>query len=133
MFNGGVGKEQMEWLNNVLQESTKLKQKVVVCCHLPLDPSASSKEALLWNYNEVMNLIHRYSCVKVCFSGHDHKGGYSIDSHGIHHRVLEASLECPPGTNAFGYVDVYDDRISLHGTDRMKSTNMYFNNPKRNL
>jgi manganese-dependent ADP-ribose/CDP-alcohol diphosphatase len=71
--------------------------------------------------------------VKVCFSGHDHKGGYSIDSHGIHHRVLEASLECPPGTNAFGYVDVYDDRISLHGTDRMKSTNMYFNNPKRNL
>ncbi|XP_057421260.1 manganese-dependent ADP-ribose/CDP-alcohol diphosphatase isoform X2 [Lotus japonicus] len=131
-FNGAVGKEQMEWLNGVLQEATKLKQKVVVCCHLPLDPGASSKEALLWNYDEVMSLIHRYNCVKVCFSGHDHKGGYSIDSHGVHHRVLEAALECPPGTDAFGYVDVYDDRMSLYGTDRMRSTDMYFN-PKVEL
>ncbi|XP_004515860.1 manganese-dependent ADP-ribose/CDP-alcohol diphosphatase-like [Cicer arietinum] len=126
MFNGGVGKEQMEWLNNVLKEATKLKQNVVVSCHLSLYPGASSKEALLWNYDEVMNLIHKYNCVKVCFSGHDHKGGYSIDSHGIHHRVLEAALECPPGTDAFGYVEAYDDRISLYGTDRMKSTDMYF-------
>ncbi|XP_027332070.1 manganese-dependent ADP-ribose/CDP-alcohol diphosphatase-like [Abrus precatorius] len=127
MFNGAVGKEQMDWLNGVLQDATNLKQKVVICCHLPLDPGASSKEALLWNYDEVMNLIHRYNCVKVCISGHDHKGGYSIDSHGIHHRVLEAALECPPGTYAFGHVDVYDDRISLHGRDRMQSTDMYFN------
>ena len=133
MFNGGIGKEQMEWLNNILQEATKLKQKVVVCCHLSLYPGASSKEALLWNYDEVINLIHRYDCVKVCFSGHDHKGGYAIDSYGIHHRVLEAALECPPGTDSFGYVDVYDDKISLYGTDRMQSTEMYFNNPKGNF
>ncbi|PKU87012.1 Manganese-dependent ADP-ribose/CDP-alcohol diphosphatase [Dendrobium catenatum] len=57
-----------------------------------------------------------------CLSGHDHKGGYSVDSHGIHHRVLEAALEFPPGSNAFGYVDVYHDRLSLVGTDRMVST-----------
>ncbi|KAK7302151.1 hypothetical protein RJT34_13032 [Clitoria ternatea] len=127
MFNGGVGKEQMKWLDGVLQEATKLKQKVVVCCHLPLDPGAATEEALLWNFDEVMNLIHRYNCVKVCLAGHDHKGGYSIDSHGIHHRVLEAALECPPGTDAFGNVEVYDDRISLVGTDRMESTDMHFN------
>ncbi|KAF7806021.1 manganese-dependent ADP-ribose/CDP-alcohol diphosphatase-like [Senna tora] len=127
MFNGAVGKEQMEWLDGVLQEATELKQKVVICCHLPLDPGASSKEALLWNYDEVMNLIHRYKCVKVCLAGHDHRGGYSVDSYGVHHRVLEAALECPPGTDAFGYVDVYDDRISLIGTGRIESTEMYFN------
>ncbi|KAJ7945803.1 Manganese-dependent ADP-ribose/CDP-alcohol diphosphatase [Quillaja saponaria] len=127
MFNGGIGKQQMEWLDGILQEATKLKQKVVVCCHLPLDPGASSKEALLWNYDEVMDVIHRYNCVKVCLGGHDHKGGHSVDSHGIHHRVLEAALECPPGTDAFGHVDVYDDRISLIGADRMESTDIYFN------
>ncbi|KAK4257015.1 hypothetical protein QN277_006662 [Acacia crassicarpa] len=127
MFNGAVGKEQMEWLNGVLQEATELKQKVVVCCHLPLDPGASSKEALLWNYDEVMELIHRYNCVKVCLAGHDHKGGFSIDSHGVNHRVLEAALECPPGTDAFGYINVYDDRISLVGTGKMASVDMYFN------
>lgn len=127
MFNGAVGKEQMEWLNGVLQEATELKQKVVVCCHLPLDPGASSKEALLWNYDEVMELIHRYNCVKVCLAGHDHKGGFSIDSHGVYHRVLEAALECPPGTDAFGYINVHDDRISLVGTGKMESVDMYFN------
>ncbi|XVF54569.1 hypothetical protein PTKIN_Ptkin05aG0191700 [Pterospermum kingtungense] len=126
MFNGAVGKEQMKWLDCVLQDATNLKQKVIICCHLPLDPGASSKEALLWNYDQVMDMIHRYNCVKVCLAGHDHEGGYSIDSHGIHHRVFEAALECPPGTDAFGYIDVYDNMLSLVGNDRMKSTTIGF-------
>ncbi|KAK3006063.1 hypothetical protein RJ639_016295 [Escallonia herrerae] len=126
MFNGAVGKEQLDWLDCILKDATRSNQLVVICCHLPLDPGASSKEALLWNYDEVMEVIHRYNCVKVCLAGHDHKGGRSIDSHGVHHRVLEAALECPPGTNAFGYVDVFDDRLSLIGTDRMESTEMVF-------
>lgn len=125
-FNGGVGKEQLEWLDCVLQDATKSNQKVVVCCHLPLDPGSTSQQALLWNYDEVMDVIHQYNCVKVCLGGHAHKGGYSIDSHGVHHRVLEAALECPPGTDAFGYIDVFDDRLSLIGTDRMESTDMVF-------
>ncbi|PRQ17193.1 putative hydrolase [Rosa chinensis] len=127
MFNGAVGKQQLEWLDSILQEATELKQKVVVGCHLPLDPGASSKEALLWNYDKVMGVIHRYNCVKVCLAGHDHKGGHSIDSRGVHHRVLEAALECPPGTDAYGYIDVYDDKLLLTGTDRMASTDMQFN------
>ncbi|KAF8390518.1 hypothetical protein HHK36_025045 [Tetracentron sinense] len=127
MFNGAVGKEQLQWLDGVLQDASAYKQKVVVCCHLPLDPGAASKEALLWNYDEVMDVLHRYNCVKVCIGGHDHKGGHSIDSHGVHHRVLEAALECPPGSDAFGYVDVYHERLYLSGTDRMASTDMIFN------
>lgn len=126
MFNGAVGKEQLEWLDAVLQDATKLNQKVVVCCHVPLDPGSAAQEALLWNYNEVMDVMHRYNCVKVCLAGHNHQGGHSIDTHGIHHRVLEAALECPPGTDAFGYIDVYDNRLSLVGTGRMQSTNMCF-------
>uniref|UniRef100_A0A7C8YFW6 Manganese-dependent ADP-ribose/CDP-alcohol diphosphatase n=1 Tax=Opuntia streptacantha TaxID=393608 RepID=A0A7C8YFW6_OPUST len=127
MFNGAVGKEQLQWLDNVLRDATGSKHTVIICCHLPLDPGASTSEALLWNFDEVMDVIHRYKCVKVCFGGHDHKGGHSVDSHGVHHRVLEAALECPPNTDAFGYVDVYEDRISLVGTDRMQSTDMVFN------
>ncbi|ONK77169.1 uncharacterized protein A4U43_C02F3810 [Asparagus officinalis] len=126
MFNGAVGKEQLEWLDGVLQDSTKNEQKVIICCHLPLDPGAATPEALLWNYEEVMEVIHQYESVKVCFAGHAHKGGYSVDSHGIHHRVLEAALECPPGSDAFGHVDVYHDRLLLSGTDRMASTEMVF-------
>ncbi|XP_021720162.1 manganese-dependent ADP-ribose/CDP-alcohol diphosphatase-like [Chenopodium quinoa] len=126
MFNGAIGREQLEWLDQVLQNATDLKQKVIICCHLPLDPGATTPEALLWNYNEVMDVIRKYKCVKVCLGGHEHRGGYSVDSHGVHHRIFEAALECPPSSDAFGYVDVYDDRISLVGTDRMKSTDMVF-------
>eukprot|EP00258_Populus_trichocarpa_P022423 XP_024438442.1 manganese-dependent ADP-ribose/CDP-alcohol diphosphatase isoform X1 [Populus trichocarpa] len=127
MFNGAVGREQLEWLDGTLQDATKLKQKVIVCCHLPLDVVASSQEALLWNYDEVMNVIHQYNCVKACLSGHDHKGGYSVDSHGVHHRSFEAALECPPDTDAYGHIDVYDDGLLLFGTDRIQSTEMCFN------
>lgn len=126
MFNGGVGKEQLEWLDNTLQNATDSKERVIIGCHLPLDPGASTSEALLWNYNEVMDIIHKYSCVKVCIGGHEHQGGHSIDSHGVHHRVLEAALECPPNSDSFGYIDVYEDRISLVGFDRMPSTDMVF-------
>ncbi|KAJ0790066.1 putative hydrolase [Helianthus annuus] len=114
-FNGGVGKEQLKRLDKTLQDATKSNQKAVVCCHIPLDPGASSKQALLWNYDEVMDVIHQYGCVKVCLAGNAHKGGHFLDSCGVHHRVLEAALECPPSTNAFGYIDVYEDRLSLIG------------------
>ncbi|WOL04429.1 hypothetical protein Cni_G13150 [Canna indica] len=104
-FNGGVGKEQLCWLDSVLQDATEDGQNVIVCSHIPLHPGATSPEALLWNYEEVLDVIHRYKCVKACLAGHEHEGGYVIDSHGIHHRVFEAALECPPGANAYGFID----------------------------
>ncbi|KAH7685638.1 Mn(2+)-dependent ADP-ribose/CDP-alcohol diphosphatase protein [Dioscorea alata] len=127
MFNGAAGKEQLTWLDNILQDSTRQQQNVIICCHLPLDPNAAAAESLCWNYDEVMEVIHRYKCVKACLAGHDHRGGHSLDSHGIHHHVFEAALECPPNTNAFGYVDVYHDKITLFGIDRMVTVEMLFN------
>ncbi|XVF11666.1 hypothetical protein REPUB_Repub08aG0046800 [Reevesia pubescens] len=76
MFNGAVGKQQMERLDSVLQDATNLKQKVIVCCDLSLDTGASSQEALFWNYDQIMDVIHRYNCVKVYIAGHDHEGGH---------------------------------------------------------
>ncbi|CAN8274015.1 unnamed protein product [Cochlearia groenlandica] len=122
-YNGGVGEKQLQWLDNVLQDAERSKQRVIVCGHVPMSPFVASKAALLWNFDEVMSVIHKYDCVKVCLSGHDHKGGYFVDSHGVHHRSLEAALECPPGTYSFGYIDVYDDdKLCLVGIDRMQST-----------
>uniref|UniRef100_A0A0E0LQ02 Manganese-dependent ADP-ribose/CDP-alcohol diphosphatase n=1 Tax=Oryza punctata TaxID=4537 RepID=A0A0E0LQ02_ORYPU len=113
MFNGGVGKEQLSWLNDVLQDASARRQNVIICSHLPMDPGSASFAALMWNYDEVMAIVRQYKCVKACFAGHDHKGGHSVDSHGIHHRTLEAALECPPGTSAFGHIEVYPDKLLL--------------------
>lgn len=121
-FNGAVGEKQLQWLDSVLQDASKLNQRVIVCGHVPMNPGVASKVALLWNFDEVMSILHKYDSVKVCLSGHDHKGGYFVDSHGVHHRSLEAALECPPGTFSFGYIDVYENKLSLVGTDRIQST-----------
>ncbi|XP_065881966.1 beta carbonic anhydrase 5, chloroplastic-like isoform X4 [Euphorbia lathyris] len=44
----------------------------------------------------------------------------------IHRRSFEAALECPSGTNAFGYIEVYDNRLLLIGTNRLQSTDIGF-------
>lgn len=38
----------------------------------------------------------------------------------------QAVLECPPGTVSFGHMDVFVDRIVLHGVDRMASATFAF-------
>lgn len=125
-FNGGVGERQLQWLERTLEEASNASQQVVICCHLPLDPGATFPSTLLWNYDVVMAVVHKFSCVVACIGGHAHDGGHSVDSHGVHHHVLEAVLECPPGSDAYGYIDIFDDRLSLHGTDRMASADMFF-------
>ncbi|CAO2211794.1 unnamed protein product [Urochloa humidicola] len=123
---------QLRWLDGVLRGAARRGEKAMVCTHLPVHPRASSHTGLMWNYEEVLEVVRRRrhggSCVVVaCLAGHDHGGGYAVDDHGVHHRTLEAALECPPGTDAFGRVDVYPDRLSLVGSDRMASTEMLLN------
>lgn len=128
-FNGGVGDEQLEWLESTLREAEIANQKVFICCHLPLDPGVAFPSTLLWNYDVVMAIVHKFNCVVACVAGHAHNGGHSVDAHGVHHHVLEAVLECPPGTDAYGYVEVYPDRLRLCGTGRMASAEMMFSSP----
>lgn len=133
MFNGAVGKEQLSWLDTILRDAAERRQNVILCSHLPMDPGAASPVGLLWNYDEVMATVRKYKCVKACFAGHDHRGGHSIDSHGVHHRTLEAALECPPGTSAFGHIEAYPDKLLLVGADGMADTEMCFQSPERAL
>ncbi|CAM6086523.1 unnamed protein product [Calypogeia fissa] len=126
-FNGGLGNDQLSWLDHVLHTASLANEKTIVCCHLPLHPATlESPSALCWNYVDVLVTLQKYSCVVACLSGHAHTGGYTIDSHGIHYVVLEAVLECPPEEDAFGVIDVFPDRLSLAGRGRMTSRDMYF-------
>lgn len=58
----------------------------------------------------------------VCFlAGHDHDGGYCVDSTGIHHLTVEGVIETPPDCDAFGTVYVYEDKMILRGNGRVKN------------
>ena len=93
--------------------------------HIPLYAPAADRTCLLWNYQEVLDVFHRYNCVIAYFSGHDHEGGYAVDPHGVHHVTFEGVVETKPGDLASAVVDVYEDRLELVGEGRVPSRTLY--------
>lgn len=52
-YNGGVGPEQLRWLEQQLADASRAGQRVVAFGHVPLHPAVTDEKALLWNYDEV--------------------------------------------------------------------------------
>ena len=50
--------------------------------------------------------------------------GHHQDEWGIHHRVLNAVVETPPGQDCFGWVDVFNDRVEVVGFGTLQSATM---------
>src|SRR5690606_4739266 len=72
-WNGGIGQAQLKWLEKELQKASDIKQKVAVFCHYPLLPFEAHA---LWNSEEVLAILSKFSCVKVYMNGHNHAGNY---------------------------------------------------------
>lgn len=78
-FNGGLGKVQLNWLENELKEAKKLKQKVILLSHIPLHrgENEDNSKTLAFDFEEVQELILKVKgTVKLVLSGHNHSGGY---------------------------------------------------------
>ena len=97
--------------------------------HIPLDIDTSDNMCLVWNYQEVLDVLHRHKSAQVFFAGHTHCEGHIQDdlNGGMHHLVWPAILECKPGNNAYGIVTVYEDRMEVEGYGKVHSRCMDFN------
>jgi manganese-dependent ADP-ribose/CDP-alcohol diphosphatase len=133
-FNGAVGQRQLSWLKGTLEAARRENQHVVILSHNPIFPDASSAVCLIWNYDEVLDMLREYSDVVVAsFSGHAHKGGYSRDPEsGIHFRVFEAALENRP-EKTYAMVDVHDDRLVVRGFGNCESATYDFSHCKKTI
>lgn len=131
-YNGAVGEAQLDWLARTCRDARERKQRMVVFTHVPICPGACQDSTLLWNYEEVMHILHSdgYGVVVAVFAGHDHRGGYAIDAFGVHHVTMESPLESPnpdvPGgendnRNAFATVSAFSNRLELTGHGAVKS------------
>ena len=49
-YNGMLGTQQMEWLQETLKASKENQEKVMVLTHIPIHPNAADNLCLLWNY-----------------------------------------------------------------------------------
>ena len=76
--------------------------------------------------NAVLPLLTASRCCVATLAGHTHREGHHVDEAGVHHRVLPSVLECPPGANAFGHVEVWPHGARLRGSGLMASTPLPF-------
>lgn len=115
-WNGGVGREQVQWLDSLLNDCDRHGYKVLVFSHHPFYPF-SSFTAL--NNRVVLEVIARYSCVKAVFSGHHHAGAFGVYS-GISMLTLEGMVETAK-RNAYAVVEITGDSILVNGYGRVPS------------
>ncbi|XP_077980367.1 uncharacterized protein LOC144435644 [Glandiceps talaboti] len=113
-FNGAMSKCQLQWLDGILQSACDKEEKVVLFGHTPIHPSASSPICLQWNYDEVLEIIHKYNCVVAYFCGHEHEYSLGTD-HGIHHILMDGIIEVEPDSNSYAIVDVYSNKVVMRG------------------
>jgi len=111
-WNGGIGKNQMKWMETQLIAAGTAGRNVIILCHFPL---FGKENHLLFNWQEVLALISRYPCVKAYFNGHYHSGGYK-EYQGIHFINFKGMVDTR--MNAFGVVTLTTDSILIKGYGR---------------
>mmetsp|Transcript_11058 Transcript_11058/g.16567 ORF Transcript_11058/g.16567 Transcript_11058/m.16567 type:complete len:421 (+) Transcript_11058:64-1326(+) len=116
-FNGGIDEPQLEWLQHSLEMARENEEKVIVFSHQPIHPDSTWPTCLIWNYDEVLDILRSFKDVIIAsFSGHAHKGGYVRDEEsGIHFRSVEAILESSPPIKTYAIVDVFEDKLVIRG------------------
>jgi predicted phosphodiesterase len=112
-WNGGIGSTQKEWLVGELQIATDKRQKVAVFCHYPLLPFEAHA---LWNSEEILAILYKFSCVKLYMNGHNHTGNYALQN-GIHFVNLKGMVETE-NENAFSVVSFTGQKIKIKGFGR---------------
>jgi manganese-dependent ADP-ribose/CDP-alcohol diphosphatase len=112
IWNGGIGSDQMKWLEEELKNASALHRNVIVLCHFPL---FSKEDHNLFNNLELFDLLKKNSCVKAYFNGHYHDGHFQI--------LDEISLVNFKGMvnthqNSFSVVTLTSDSIFIKGYGR---------------
>ncbi|DAZ96816.1 TPA: hypothetical protein N0F65_007077 [Lagenidium giganteum] len=124
-FNGAIDEAQLKWLRQTLAAAKMNKEHVLVFSHIPLHPKTCHPSTLLWNYEEVLQVIRASDCVRAVFSGHSHDNGY-VKEDGVHYVVLDAVLECAPTQTAHAIVDLHSDHLVLNGFGKIPSRELRF-------
>ena len=75
VYNGGIGREQVQWLASVLARADRDGERVALFCHLPVLAAAAHEGLLIWNHEQIVALLSEHRSAKVFLCGHHHAGG----------------------------------------------------------
>lgn len=115
-WNGGISEAQLTWLEAELTAADTAKERVILCGHHPLLPTAGLQ---IWNSGEVLAVIDRHPCVAAYFNGHDHKGAEEIRN-AIPYITFKSILH-EPEVNSYSAIHLFADRLEIEGNGREQS------------
>ena len=113
-FNGALGDTQMSWLKKELERAEMESESVILLCHFPILPVDNH---VLWNSNDVLDLISGYSCVKAWFNGHNHSGAYA-EHQGIYFVTFQGMVDTEE--TSYATVLLEEGRLLIKGIGRVK-------------
>ncbi|MCC8145740.1 MAG: metallophosphoesterase [Bacteroidales bacterium] len=124
-YNGGISSIQLKWLEDQLKAAEKNDENVIIFSHHPLYPS-SAYTAL--NDEAILNTVSEFECVKAIISGHHHTGAFG-NYKNIPCITTEGMIETE-NTNAYGIINIFNDKIVLEGKGRTKTYEIPLNSTK---
>jgi predicted phosphodiesterase len=122
-WNGAISEKQLQWLTQRLERALLKGEEVLLFCHYPLLPL---NEGSLLNWQQVLEVIRGYSCVRAWFSGHYHNGNYERCDH-LHLLNFKGMLETCDQT-AYAIVSVFPDKLEIEGIGREPQRTLQFTN-----
>ncbi|MFB3879637.1 MAG: metallophosphoesterase [Armatimonadota bacterium] len=125
-WNGGIGEEQLQWLKQQLAEAKAERQRVIVFGHMPVLAAACADWALLYNHEEVAQLLESSGVVAAYICGHEHAGGYG-QRNGVHYLTVQGMVEAPE--TAYAVLTLYEDRMEVRGTGSVPTRTLRLSPP----
>lgn len=116
-YSGGISEAQLRWIDEQLTKFDSEGKLVVIISHCQVQPESSDqpkKSNTVWNFEELLEIIHSHECVVLYAAGHAHIGGYYKDPRGIHHIVMKGIIE-NTDDNHFGILRFYESFVELEG------------------
>ena len=113
IYNGGISRTQMNWLEDQLSSSHVKNKPVIIACHYPIHPPSTHN---LLNDDDICDLIKKYDNVLLWLCGHNHDGNYGLlkNCHVVNFKgLVDTEFE-----NSFAIVEIDDNEIKIQGFGR---------------
>jgi len=120
-YNGGFGKEQLDWFASELALASVKQERVIVLSHVIIHPKACAGGTMAWDYEKALDIIHSINnsndveVVIAVLCGHDHRGFYYQDETGVHHCTFSSPLNKGSKGKAFGMIKVSPNTMEIVG------------------
>jgi hypothetical protein len=121
-WNGGIGEEQQNWLQQEIDAAAMMDEKVILFAHMPLRPLEDAHN--LWNNEEIIDILEMSSNVVAYINGHNHAGGYD-EHNGIHYITIFGMVDTTVGS--FGILEIYEDSLIVNGFGNQKTLRLAIN------